>query len=155
MSTPRDIQAGVPQGSVLHHHIVQSIYKWYASNTWCLSRSLCWWHLHICDRPQRRLWYQKSAARSQRYCDVVWALENNEDEDKTQAIYFSHRLRPPKYHLTLNGWNIPFVNHVKYLGLIFYKRITWRLHIEMTDAKDFRTSIRIYSLLKWAFKRHY
>jgi hypothetical protein len=26
-------------------HIVHYIYKWYAPNPWCLSRSLCWWHL--------------------------------------------------------------------------------------------------------------
>jgi hypothetical protein len=44
----------------------------------------------------------------------------------------------------LNGRNISFVNHVKYLGLIFEKRITWRLHIEMTEVKVFR----IYSLFK-------
>jgi hypothetical protein len=48
----------------------------------------------------------------------------------------------------LNGRNIPFVNHVKYLGVIFDKRITWRLHIEMIKAKAFRTFIGIYSLFK-------
>jgi hypothetical protein len=37
----------------------------------------------------------------------------------------------------------PFVNHVKYLGVIFDKRITWRMHIEMIEAKDFRTFIKI------------
>jgi hypothetical protein len=42
----------------------------------------------------------------------------------------------------------PFVNHVKYLGVTFGKRITWRLHIEMTGAKAFRTFIGIYSLFK-------
>jgi hypothetical protein len=69
-------------------------------------------------------------------------------EDKPQDIYFSHRLRPPEAHLTLNGWNIPLVIHVIYLGVIFNKRITWRLHIEMIEAKAIRTFIRIYSLLK-------
>jgi hypothetical protein len=54
----------------------------------------------------------------------------------------------PEAHLTLCGWNIPFVIHVKYLGVIFDKRIAWRLHIEMTKAKAFRTFIRIYSLFK-------
>jgi hypothetical protein len=48
----------------------------------------------------------------------------------------------------LNGRNIPFVNHVKYHGVIFDKRIAWRLHIEMTEAKLLRTFIRIYSLFK-------
>jgi hypothetical protein len=66
---------------------------------------------------------------------------------KTQAFYFSHRLRPPEAYLTLNRRNIPFVNHVKYLGVLFDKRITWRLHIEMIEAKAFRTFIRICSPL--------
>jgi hypothetical protein len=48
----------------------------------------------------------------------------------------------------MNGRNIPLVNHVEYLGVIFDKRITWSLHIEMIEAKVFRTFIRIYSLFK-------
>jgi hypothetical protein len=40
------------------------------------------------------------------------------------------------------------VNLVKYFGIIFDKRITWRLHIEMIEAKAFGRFIRIYSLLK-------
>jgi hypothetical protein len=49
----------------------------------------------------------------------------------------------------LNGRNIPFVNHVKYLGVIYDKRPTWRLHIEMTEAKACRTFFGIHSLLKY------
>jgi hypothetical protein len=67
------------------------------------------------------------------------------------------RLRPstflidlglPEAHHTLNGRNNTFVNHVKYLGVIFDKRITWRMHIEMIEAKAFRTFISIISLYK-------
>jgi hypothetical protein len=47
-----------------------------------------------------------------------------------------------------NGRNIPFVNSVKYLGVIFDKRMTWSLHIEMIVAKVFMTFIRMYSLFK-------
>jgi hypothetical protein len=54
----------------------------------------------------------------------------------------------PETHLTLNGRNIPFVNLVKYLGVIFDKWITWRLHLERIEAKALRTFIRIYSLLQ-------
>jgi hypothetical protein len=67
---------------------------------------------------------------------------------KSQAIYFSHRLRPPEAHLTLNGQNISFVNHAKYLCVMFDKKITWRLHTEMTEAKAFRTFITINSIFK-------
>jgi hypothetical protein len=48
----------------------------------------------------------------------------------------------------LIGENIPFVNNVKYLGVIFDKKITWRLCIETLEVNDFRTFIRIYSLFR-------
>jgi hypothetical protein len=80
-------------------------------------------------------------------CESVrWNLKIN--EDKTRIIYFSYRLRPPETHLALNGRNILFVNHVKYPGVIFDKRNTWMLHIEMIEAKAFRTFTRIYSIYK-------
>jgi hypothetical protein len=63
-------------------------------------------------------------------------------------MYFSYRLGPLKAHLALNGWDIPVINHVKYLGVIFNKRITWRLDMEIIEAKAFRTLVRIYSLFK-------
>jgi hypothetical protein len=69
-------------------------------------------------------------------------------EDKTQAVYFSHRLRQHEAHFALNKRNKPFVNHVKYLDVIFNKRIIWRLHVEMIKAKVFRIFTRIYSLFK-------
>jgi hypothetical protein len=75
-----------------------------------------------------------------------WNIKIN--EEKTRAIYFSHQRRPPDSLLTLNGRNIPFVNSVKYLGVIFDKRMTWKLHIETIEAKAFRTFIRLYSLFE-------
>jgi hypothetical protein len=75
-----------------------------------------------------------------------WNIKTN--EDKTRAIYFTHRNRPPDSLPTLNGWNIPFINSVKYLGVIFDKRMTWRLHMEMIEAKAFRTFIRMYSRIQ-------
>jgi hypothetical protein len=67
-----------------------------------------------------------------------WNIKIN--EDKTRGIYFSHSRRPPESLLSLNGRNIPFVNSAKYLGVIFDRR----LHIEMIEAKAFRTFIRVY-----------
>jgi hypothetical protein len=43
---------------------------------------------------------------------------------------------------------VPFVNSVKYLGVIFDKKITWRPRIETIEAKAIRTFIRIYPLFK-------
>jgi hypothetical protein len=75
-----------------------------------------------------------------------WDIKIN--EDKTQVIYFSYQRRPLDSILTLNGRNILFVNSVKYLGVVFDKRITLRLHIETIEAKAFRKFIRLYSLFK-------
>jgi hypothetical protein len=74
-----------------------------------------------------------------------WNIKIN--EGKTRAIYFFRRNRPPD-SLKLNGRNIPFVNSAKYLGVLFDKRMTWKLHIQMIEAKAFRSFIRIHSLFK-------
>jgi hypothetical protein len=81
---------------------------------------------------------------------VTWCERWNVkvSEEKTQAIYFSRGLRPPEFHLTLNERNTAFVNRIKYFGVIFGEKITWTLHIEMIDAKAFRTFIRIYSIFR-------
>jgi hypothetical protein len=75
-----------------------------------------------------------------------WNIKIN--EDKTRGIYCSRRHRPPESHLTLNGRDIPFVHSAKYLGVIFDRKITWKLHMEMIEAKAFRTFIRAYSIFK-------
>jgi hypothetical protein len=151
MSTPRDTQAGKPQDSALSPtlysiYIRVCIYKWYAPNTWCLSRSLSWRHMYIYDRPQRELCFQEAAARSQCYWNVVWVLEQKLVKIRPRPSNFLIDLGPLEAYLTLNGRNILFVNYVKCLGVIFNKRITRRLYIEMTEAKALRTLITIYSL---------
>jgi hypothetical protein len=55
-----------------------------------------------------------------------------------QRLHFDNRKHPLRLILTFNGRNIHFLNHVKSLGAIFDKRITWRLHIEMIEGKVFK-----------------
>jgi hypothetical protein len=54
-----------------------------------------------------------------------WNIKIN--EDKTQGIYFSRSRQ----------LDIPFVNSAKCLGVIFDRKVTWSLHIEMIEAKAF------------------
>jgi hypothetical protein len=77
-----------------------------------------------------------------------WNIKIN--EWKTRAIYFPRRLRVPEDVLELNGRDIPFVNtrNATYLGVIFKRRITWKLHIGRIVAKDLRTYLTTYSLFK-------
>jgi hypothetical protein len=46
-----------------------------------------------------------------------WNIKIN--EDKTQAIYFSHQHATVEVYLMLKGQQVPFISHVKYLSVIF------------------------------------
>jgi hypothetical protein len=72
-------------------------------------------------------------------------------DDKLRPSTFHIDYGPPNVRFTLCGQNISFINHVKYLCVIYDKRITWRLKIEMIEAKVLRTFITIYSLFRSEF----
>jgi hypothetical protein len=117
MSTPRYMQARVPQGSVLS----PTLYNMYIKDPpppqtpGCKLSSLCGRLLYVCDRPQRGLCSEKNPACAKllaTWCES-WNIKIN--EDNTRAIYFTHRNRPPGSLLKLNGRNIPFLDSVKYL----------------------------------------
>jgi hypothetical protein len=72
MPTPRDIQAGVPQGFCLS----PTLYSLYINDKpqtpgVYLGLFADDIYIYICDRPQRGLCSQKAAARSQCYLDVL------------------------------------------------------------------------------------
>jgi hypothetical protein len=70
---------------------------------------------YVLRKPQRGLTLVES------WCER-WNIKIN--EAKTQAIYFYHRRKPVEALFTLNGRSFPFIFHIKYLGVIFDKRIT-------------------------------
>jgi hypothetical protein len=122
MLTPRDIQAEVPQGSILF----STLYSMYINDTpripyvylGLFADDTC---VYATDRKEvyvlRKL--QRVFSAVETWCER-WNTKIN--EDKPRAVYFSHKLRSPEAHLTLNGQNIPFVNYVRYLDVIFNKR---------------------------------
>jgi hypothetical protein len=126
MSTPREMQAGVPQGSFLSptlyniyvndppHPQSQGVHLAHFADDTCL---------YATDRKEgfilRKL--QRGLSSMEAWCER-WNIKIN--EDKTQGIYFSHSRSSPESRLTLNGKDIPFVNNIKYLGVIFDKKIT-------------------------------
>jgi hypothetical protein len=118
LSTHRDTQAGVPQGSVLSPTLctlyinetlnTPGVYlALFASDT----------YLHTTDPKEgyvlREL--QRGVTSMESWCER-WHIKIN--EDKTQAICFSHRQGPFVSFLTLKGLQAPFVNYVKYLGVV-------------------------------------
>jgi hypothetical protein len=150
MFTLRDIQAGVPQGSVLSPTLYNIyIYINDTSQTYGVYLGLFAddTSIYAIDRKEGYVLrnFQRGLSATETWYER-WNLKIN--EDKSEAIYVYNRFRPPEAHFILNGRTVPFINHIKYLVVIFDERITWRLHIEMTEANAFRTFIRIYSVFR-------
>jgi hypothetical protein len=123
MSTPREMQAGVPQNPAL---------------------SPTQFNMYINDAPQthgvRLALFVDGTCLYATDCKVGFVVRkhlpslsstetwcerwnNKINENKIQRIYFSLSRRPPASHLTLNGRNIPFLNIVKYLGVIYDRKV--------------------------------
>jgi hypothetical protein len=123
ISTPRIMKAGVPQGSVLS----PTLFNMYINDT----PQAIGVHLALFAddtypyATERKEGYVLRKLQRELNSIVEWSKRWNIkiNEDKTQAIYFSHRIRPPE-SLTINEQNITFVNNVKYLGVIFDRKIT-------------------------------
>jgi hypothetical protein len=148
MSTPKIIKARVPQGSVLS----PTLFKMYINDMpqaigvhlALFADDTCLYAIECKDGyVLRKL---QRGLNSMVEWSKRWNIKLN--EDKTQAIYYSHRIRLPGSLLTINGLIIPFVNNVKYLSVIFDRKITWRLHIKTIETKAFRAFIRTYFLFK-------
>jgi hypothetical protein len=77
-----------------------------------------------------------------------WNIKINKEKTQVTYSYFSHRHTPVKASLTLKGRHIPFTNHVKYLGVIFYKKLVWKLCTEMIATKALHAFFSIYPILK-------
>lgn len=76
-------------------------------------------------------------------------------EGKTPATYFSRRLTVPDDVLQLKGRDIPFVNNVTYLGVIFDRRMTWRHHIKSDCSQGLlHVHKELFSIQKWVLYKY-
>jgi hypothetical protein len=148
LSTPREIQAGVPQGSVL----APTLYSLYINNTprtqgVHLALFADDTYLYATDSREscvlRKL--QRGLNAMEEWCEK-WNIKMN--EDKNRAVYFSKRLKRVETYVLLKGRAITFVNDVKYLGVAFDRKVTWSNHTDWIANKALRTFIQLYSLLK-------
>jgi hypothetical protein len=98
-----------PPNCTVYVCVCVCVWKWYTPNTWCLSRSLCWWLLYtyICDRPQRGLCSQKAAARSQ---SVLYRHGMSAGTWKWMKI----RLRPSTFLIDLGPRGSSYIEWMEY-----------------------------------------
>jgi hypothetical protein len=116
MSTLRDIQAGVPHGSVL----APTLYSLYTNNSPQTPRICQPSADDICTTDSEEIYVLRKLQRGLTSVESwfePWNMKLN--EGKTFTIYFFHCRRPVEARRTLKGWSIPLVNNVKYLGVIF------------------------------------
>jgi hypothetical protein len=146
MSTSLEMQIGVITRSLPAFCATEFVYKWYhqtlavhralfANNT-CTYTADCK-EIYVFRKLQRGL------ISMGRWCEC-WNIKIS--EDKTRAIYLSHRRRPVKAYFTSRGQNIPFLNHVNTSVYCLIKKITWSMHRETIITKDFGTFTRVDSL---------
>jgi hypothetical protein len=76
MSTPREIQAVVPQGSILSSTLYSSYIRVNDAPFTPGVSPPCRWRLHVCDCSQGGLCYQNTTAPSEFIGVVVWALKH-------------------------------------------------------------------------------
>jgi hypothetical protein len=108
MSMPWEMQAGVPQGSVLSPTLYNICINDAPQTPGVHLALFADTFLYGADQEEGFLVSGLSSMDT--WCEH-WNIKIN--EDKTQGIYFSRSRRPPESHLTLNGQNITFVNSVK------------------------------------------
>jgi hypothetical protein len=124
MSTPRVMQTGVPQGSVLSptlfHKYINYVLQTHGVHLPLFANETCLYATSQGGFLVRKL--QLGLSSMETWCER-WNIKIN--KDKTRRIYLSRSRRPPEFHLTLNGRDIPFVNSVKYLGVIFENKVIW------------------------------
>jgi len=104
-------------------------------------------HVYIQQNRKRVVFSESCNAVSPQWI-VVWTLNLKINEDKTQAIYFSHRPRPVEAHLTLKERRIPFVNNVKYLGAIVNKKLHGEYILKRSLPRSFKTLLAFISFWK-------
>lgn len=77
----------------------------------------------------------------------TWKVLTN--DDKTQAIFITRRRsrQLPTGPITIGTSNIIWSNNVKYLGVVFDKKITFKDHIKYANVKTERCVRILYSLL--------
>lgn len=150
ISSQRKVPAGVPQGSVLSptlYAIYTSDFKtqrnqsaaFYADDTAIIING------KVSNAIVKNM--KKALIHTEKYFNK-WKIKIN--QDKTQATIFPFNKSPkriPRTSLNIQGSEIPLLDSVKYLGVIFDKKLTFKQHVLQSCDKALKCGRALYPLL--------
>lgn len=156
-SSAHNIPFGVPQGSVLSpilYNVLTSdvlmvdgvSYAFFADDTAFL----------VSDKdPQIVITHLQAAMNNLQEFQRKWRIKLN--AGKTQSIFFTRRRAAqhlPRRTITVNGQPTTWDDEVKYLGVLFDKKLKFDKHVNYVAGKVDRSTKALYSLLNRRSKLH-
>ena len=83
---------------------------------------------------------------------LEWLAANNLiiNHSKTHLMLFTNHVRSQSVRITAKGQTINEVTETRFLGVIFYSKLIWNVHINHISKKISR-SVAILKILKFTF----
>jgi len=135
-STPRPIEAGVPQGSVLSPLLyiaytadfpstVRTELALFADDTAVMTKN---------TSARFAVHRLQAAATAMEEWFSTWRIQVNTEKSKV-VLFCQHKSVPDLPNITMFGSDMPYSDQVKYLGLTYDKKLTWKPHIRQVRDK--------------------
>lgn len=159
LSALSTLHRGVPQGSVLAPFLfmvyVSDLFEVLPTGVECLIYADDIWIICEASSMERILHLlQRALTKTKEWCNE-WELQL--DPDKCKAINFSAKRQQPRFDLSLDNQPIPWVTHLKILGLYFSKNLTFSHHFAQKKTSTLKkiNALKAIAGKRWGARSHH